>query len=165
MMFYTLFFSLISSQFINIVILPVRPIYISKQITSDHVFAIYDALHEYNRYSTLIWNGDELFTVTEDKTLNHIRIEYASYNGCSMSAQSMSDGYFMVSETLIGFQKELDYSMTQCIILHELGHALGLSHNNLTGSIMSEIISQQSYTCTLKQKDLIHLYKINNGEY
>ena len=157
-----LIFSVVSSQLINTVILPVRPIYISKQIEQVHTEAIHWAMSEYNRYATL-WDGNMFFEVY-DKNFNHIRIEYADYNGCSMSAVSRSDGHFLVSETVIGFQQELDPIMTQCIILHELGHALGLGHSNATASIMHERLSLQSYdTCTLKKRDLINLFNIING--
>ena len=153
--------SLIFSQLINVVKLPIRPIYISRHIEQDHVTAIHWAMSEYNRYSEL-WNS-EMLLETNDKSMNHIRIEYSDYNGCSMSAVSHTEGYFMVSETSIAFDQSLDPIMTQCIILHELGHALGLGHtSDEIESIMHKTVSLQTAACTLKKTDLINLY---NGHY
>ena len=160
-----LIFNIVSSQLLNTVRLPIRPIYISKQIEQAHTDAIHWAMSEYNRYATL-WDGNMFFEV-QDKNINHIRIQYEEYNGCSMSAVSMSEGYFLVSETVICFQRELDPIMTQCVILHELGHALGLGHtDNATTSIMHQILPLQSYdACTLKKRDLINLFDIFNNGY
>lgn len=149
------------AQYVNRVVMPVRPVYISKLISQEHVYAIHGAMSEYNRYSVL-WDG-ALLVETTDKNENHIRIEYADFNGCSMNAVSMSDGHFQVSDTTIGFQQHLDPIMTQCIVLHEIGHSLGLGHmSNGTNSVMRKTIALQEYTCTLKEIDLLQLHHINH---
>ena len=148
--------SLIYSQFIGTVNFPVRPIYISKHISQDHVESIHWAMSEFNRYATL-WN-DELFSETIDKHENHIRIEYSDYNGVSMNAVSRSDGFFQVSETTIGIQSSLDPIMAQCILLHEIAHSLGLNHTSSdSDSIMHEILFPQEEMCTLRKRDIINI--------
>ena len=75
-----------------------------------------------------------------------------------MTAVSMTEGFFQVSETTIGFHSSLDPVMAQCIILHELGHSLGLGHvSNETDSIMHEVLFLRDEMCTLKKIDIINI--------
>ena len=141
------------TQFINTVRLPFRPIYISKHIQPEHVNAIHNAVNEYNKYT---WLWEDEFVETTDKSTNHIRIQYDTYNGCSMSAVTASEGYFQVTDTTITFEPMLDPIMTQCVILHELGHSLGL--RNDTTSIMQPTIQLRNDQCTLEINDIVHLY-------
>jgi predicted Zn-dependent protease len=106
---------------------------------------------------------DQLFLKeTENKTDNHIRIEYQNFNGggATMEAYSHTDGYFEVHNTIIGINRMLDPVMFQCVALHELGHAMGLGHTE-TG-IMSPIINFTKEYCFLSIRDYINLWKISN---
>ena len=139
------------SQYINTVKFPIRPVYISKSITPEHKESIYFSM-------------DQLFLKeTENKSSdNHIRIEYANFNGggTTMEAYSHTDGYFEVYETVIGINRMLDPIMFQCIALHELGHSLALGHTK-TG-VMAPIINYTTEYCFLDINNYIHLWKISN---
>jgi Zn-dependent peptidase ImmA (M78 family) len=105
---------------------------------------------------------DQLFLKeTENKTINHIRLEYQNYNGGGtvMLAQTQTGGYFEVYETVIGINRMLDSVMFQCVVLHELGHALGLGHTE-TG-IMKSIINFTTENCFFNIENYINLWKLN----
>lgn len=137
------------SQYINTVKFPKRDVYISKWITNEHRNSINIAIEQLDLIET------------EDKTENHIRIEYDNFNGggISMLAHSHNDGYFEVYETVIGVNRLLDNVMFQCVILHELGHAMGLDHNE-NSMVMSPIINYTKNYCYLDISDIILLYNI-----
>ena len=147
-----IFISLIlsaTSQFINSVKFPHRPVYISKWISDEHKESIYNAM-------------DQLDLIeTQNKTDNHIRIEYANYNGggISMEAHSHTDGYFEVYKSIIGINRLLDPVMFQCVVLHELLHAAGLAHNE-NSQVMKPIINYTESFCYLDIEDIINLYNI-----
>lgn len=148
-----IFLSLIGfaiSQYINTVKFPNRPVYISKLISDEHKESIYMSM-------------DQLFLKeTENKTDNHIRIEYANFNGggTTMDAYSHTDGYFEVYETVIGINRMLDPVMFQCVALHELGHAMGLGHTE-TG-IMKSIINFTTEKCFLDIDNYINLWILSD---
>ena len=146
----TTFISLVlpcTCQYINTVIFPRRPIYISKLINDEHRESIYIAMEQLNLQET------------QNKTENHIRIEYAHYNGVNMLASSHTNGYFEVYETIIGMNRLLDSVMFQCVILHELCHSFGLGHNE-NSRIMNPIINYTVSYCYLSIGDIISLYNI-----
>ena len=138
------------SQYINTVQFPNRPVYISQSITDEHRESIYFSM-------------DQLYLKeTENKTDNHIRIEYQNYNGggASMEAYSHTDGYFEVYSTTIGINRLLDPIMFQCVVLHELGHALGLAHTEK--GIMRPIINFTENNCYLDIQSIINLWRLNS---
>ena len=133
-------------QFINNVIFPHRPVYISKLISDEHRESIHIAM-------------DQLaLKETENKTENHIRIQYDNYNGGGvlMTASSHTDGYFEVYQTVIGMNRMLDIFMFQCVVLHELCHSYGLGHTDY--GIMKPIINFTENYCHLSIFDIINLY-------
>lgn len=136
-------------QFINNVIFPIRPVYISSLIDGDHRNSIHISMNQLNLIET------------KNKSENHIRIQYNNYNGggTSMNAYSHTDGYFEVYETIIGVNRLLDSVMFQCIVLHELGHAMGLGHTKY--GVMAPVINYTQNYCMLSYIDYINLYNIN----
>ena len=106
---------------------PDRPIYISSQIQQEQIYYIENSINKMN------------LTRTYDKNLNHIRVEYcdACYGITRMSSTLMSSGDFLIDYTNIGFHPNLTDNVLGCIILHELGHSMGLFHSNVSGSIMN----------------------------
>ena len=106
---------------------PDRPIYISSQIQQEQIYYIENSINKMN------------LTRTYDKNLNHIRVEYcdACYGITRMSSTLMSSGNFLIDYTNIGFHPNLTDNVLGCIILHELGHSMGLFHSNVSGSIMN----------------------------
>ena len=156
-----LLFNLLSvfSQFINIVKFPVRSFYISKLISNNHREGIYDAINEYNS-NTSLW--DELIE-TNYKNQNHIRIQYSrGNNGIKMLAGSQSNGDFEVYNTIIEFSSLLNKKLTKCVILHEIGHAFGLSHNEKKDSIMNSVFNHDREICEFSLDDILNLYEIQN---
>lgn len=96
---------------------------------------------------------------TEDKTENHIRVEYERFNGggIEMLAATDYDGFY-IYKTVIGINRLLDNVMFQCISLHELCHALGLSHRD--EGIMRPIFNITENYCYLDIHDYINLWQI-----
>ena len=137
-----------TSQYINTVVFPHRDVYISKWISDDHRESIYNAMGQFDLTETL------------NKTGNYIRIQYDGLNGggTSMLAYSHTDGYFEVYETVIIFNRLLNPTMAQCIVLHELGHAMGLGHTR-TG-IMTPIINYTQNYCYLDIETYINLFNV-----
>lgn len=109
---FTAIIGIATSQFIEIV-WERRPVYISKLITDEHRDAIYNAMSQLG------------LEETEDKSENHIRIEYDNYNGggIEMLAGTDYDGFY-IYKTVIGVNRLLDVNSFQCVILHELAHSL-----------------------------------------
>ena len=138
-----------TSQYINTVKFPHRPVYISKWINEDHRESIYIAMNQLN------------LNETQNKTENHIRIQYDNYNGggVSMTAHSHTDGYFEVYNTVIGINRLLDPIMFECVVLHELCHAYGLGHNE-NSVVMNPVINFTTNYCYLSIFDIINLYNL-----
>jgi len=126
-----------------------RPVYISKWITDEHKEGIYNAMTQLGL--------DE----TENKTENHIRIEYERYNGggIEMLAATDYDGFY-IYETVIGINRLLNKYTFQCISLHELCHSLGLAHRD--GGVMNPIINITENYCYLDIQDYINLWTTLN---
>jgi hypothetical protein len=106
---------------------PIRNVYISSLIQSEQILYIQNSIAKMN------------LTRTYDKSENHIRVEYcdACYGITRMSSTLMSSGSFLIDYTNIGFHPNLTDNILGCVILHELGHAMGLMHNNISNSIMN----------------------------
>ena len=131
---------------------PIRNVYISSQISNEQIFYIQNSIAKFN------------LTRTYDKNSNHIRIQYDNniIGNTAMSAFLYSIGSFVVSDTTISFHPNLYDNVLGCIILHEIGHSLGLSHNNITNSIMNWTLYINEYgyilnnndECELSQDDL-----------
>ena len=106
---------------------PQRNVYISSQISNEQVYYIQQSINKMN------------LSRTYDKTENHIRVEYcdACYGITRMSSTLMSSGNFLIDYTNIGFHPNLTGNVLGCVILHELGHSMGLFHSNVSSSIMN----------------------------
>ena len=134
---------------------PYRPIYISSQISNEQVYYIQKSINKFN------------LSRTYDKTENHIRVEYcdACYGITRMRSTLMSSGNFLIDWTTIGFHHNLTNNVLGCVILHELGHAMGLFHSNVSGSIMNYslyldsdyYILNANTECFLSEDDLLAL--------
>jgi hypothetical protein len=137
-----------TSQYINTVVFPLRKVYISKMISGDHRESIYNAMSQFD------------LTETVNKTGEYIRVEYDRYNGggTMMVARSHTDGYFEVYETVIGVNRLLDPVMFQCIVLHEIGHAMALGHTS--EGVMKPIIDYTENYCYLSETDYINLFNV-----
>ena len=111
---------------IGLVFLP-RPVYISSQIQQEQVYHIQNSINKMG------------LNQTYDKNENHIRVEYcdACYGITRMSSTLMSSGNFLIDYTNIGFHPNLTDNVLGCVILHELCHANGLFHSNVSSSIMN----------------------------
>jgi hypothetical protein len=106
---------------------PPRNVYISSQISNEQVYHIKKSINKMN------------LSRTYDKSENLIRVEYcdACYGITRMSATLYSTGSFLIVNTNIGFHPNLTDNILGCVILHELGHSMGLHHNNISNSIMN----------------------------
>ena len=106
---------------------PNRPMYISSQISNEQVYYIQKSINKMN------------LSRTYDKNENHIRVEYcdACYGITRMSSTLMSSGNFLIDWTTIGFHHNLTNNVLGCVVLHELGHSMGLFHSNVSSSIMN----------------------------
>ena len=108
-------------------IYPRRDVYISSLIQPEQIDYIQNSIAKMN------------LSRTYDKTENHIRVEYKNdiIANTKMSATLYSIGSFIVENTIISFNPNIYENVLGCVILHEMGHAVGLGHNNITGSIMN----------------------------
>ena len=108
-------------------IYPQRNVYISSQIQQEQVYYIQNSINKMG------------LNQTYDKNERHIRIQYDNsiIANTQMSAFLYSIGSFVVENTIISFNPNLYNEVLGCVILHELGHAHGLFHSNVSGSIMN----------------------------
>lgn len=137
-------------------IYPRRNVYISSLIQPEQIDYIQNSIAKMN------------LSRTYDKTENHIRVEYKNdiIANTRMAATLYSIGSFIVENTIISFNPNIYENVLGCVILHELGHSVGLSHNNITGSIMNYTLYINNYgyilndniECYLNQDDI---YGIN----
>lgn len=115
-----------------------RPVYISKLINDGHRDGILNAMEQLG------------LEETENRSENHIRIEYDIYNynggGIQMLAGTDYDGFY-IYKTVIGVNKLLDVNSFQCISLHELSHACGLAHRE--EGVMRPILNSTKNYCSL----------------
>jgi hypothetical protein len=74
-----------------------------------------------------------------------------------MSATLYQIGSFIVENTVISFNPNIYENVLGCVILHELGHSVGLSHNNITGSIMNYTLYINNYGYILNNNDECNL--------
>lgn len=151
-----------------------RPYYISGRI--ENKSEIYNAVDEYNRFSYFY----PALVETNNKNLNHIRIQYNqmssninniydSMGSTFMNAVTNSGGYFELDKTVISFNKRVTGNTLQCIILHEILHTQMIYHNQIQGSIMNYTvfldhngnIIQDTTPCKLNVDDIISLISVN----
>ena len=134
-------------------IFQIRPVYISSQIQTEQIFYIQNSIAKIG------------LTQTYDKTENHIRIQYDNtiIGNTRMSGSVYSFGSFVIENTSISFNSNLYDEVLGCVILHELGHSVGLFHSNESGSIMNytlyidknNIILNENIECFLSQDDIL----------
>ena len=126
---------------------PIRDVYISSQIANEQIDYIQNSINKMN------------LTRTYFKESNHIRIQYDNsiIANTKMSATLYSIGSFIVENTVISFNPNLYENVLSCVILHELGHAVGLGHNNITGSIMNYTLYINKYGYILNDNDECYL--------
>lgn len=126
-----------------------RPVYISNWISTEHREGIQNAMDQLGLQET------------QNKSINHIRIEYSggvNGGGIEMLASTDYDGFY-IYKTVIGINRLLDRNSFQCIALHELLHAYGLAHNE-NSRVMKPIINYTQNYCYLNIVDIINLYNI-----
>ena len=106
---------------------PIREVYISSLIQQKQVYYIEKSIEKMNLHRTY------------DKNLNHIRIQYDNniIGNTAMTATLYQIGSFVIENTIISFNPNLYDEILECVILHELGHSMGLFHNNISSSIMN----------------------------
>ena len=106
---------------------PIREVYISSLIQQKQVYYIEKSIEKMNLHRTY------------DKNLNHIRIQYDNniIGNTAMTATLYQIGSFVIENTIISFNPNLTDDILGCVILHELGHSMGLFHNNISSSIMN----------------------------
>ena len=132
---------------------PYRPVYISSQIQPDQVYHIEKSINKFN------------LTRTYDKNENLIRIQYDNniIGNTAMTAELYSIGSFIVESSIISFNPNMYDEVLGCVILHELGHSVGLFHSTVLGSIMNytiyidknNIILNDNTECFLSQDDIV----------
>ena len=142
---FTAIIGLATCQYLNL-IWRRRPVYISKLITDNHKEGILNAMNQLG------------LEETEDKSENHIRVEYDNYNGggCEMLAGTDFDGFY-IYETIIGINRLLNSNSFQCVALHELSHSLSLAHQE--EGIMRPIINTTDHYCHLSYVDHLLIWQ------
>jgi len=130
-------------------IYPSRGVYISGLIQPEQIDYIQNSIAKMNL--TRIYD--------KFKYPNIIRIQYDNdiIANTAMSATLYSIGSFVVENTIISFNSNLYDNVLGCVILHELGHSLGLSHNNITDSIMNYTLYINNYGYILNNNDECNL--------
>jgi hypothetical protein len=108
-------------------IYPIRDVYISSLIQPEQIFYIQNSIAKIGLNQTF------------NKHSNYIRIQYKNdiIANTAMTANLYSIGDFVVTETIISFNPNLYDEVLGCVILHELGHSMGLFHNSNVDSIMN----------------------------
>ena len=126
---------------------PIREVYISSLIQQKQVYYIEKSIEKMNLHRTY------------DKNLNHIRIQYDNniIGNTAMTATLYQIGSFVIENTIISFNPNLTDDILGCVILHELGHSVGLGHNNITGSIMNYTLYINDYGYILNDNSECYL--------
>ena len=142
-------------------IFQIRDVYISSQIQPDQVYHIEKSINKFN------------LTRTYDKNENLIRIQYDNniIGNTAMTAELYSIGSFIVESSIISFNPNMYDEVLGCVILHELGHSVGLFHSTVLGSIMNytiyidknNIILNDNTECFLSQDDIVGINYIKKN--
>jgi hypothetical protein len=118
-------------------IYPIRDVYISSLIQPEQIDYIQNSIAKFN------------LTRTYDKNSNPniIRIQYDNsiIANTKMSATLYQIGSFVVENTIISFNPNIYENVLGCVILHELGHSVGLGHSNVSSSIMNYTLYINNY--------------------
>jgi hypothetical protein len=124
-------------------IYPQRGVYISSLIQPEQILYIQNSINKMN------------LTRTYFKESNHIRIQYDNdiIANTKMSATLYQIGSFVVENTVISFNPNIYENVLGCVMLHELGHSVGLGHNNIMGSIMNFTLFINAYGYILNNND------------
>ena len=124
-----------------------RPVYISNMINDNHKEGILNAMSQLG------------LEETENKAENHIRVEYANYNGGGIEMVAGTDfDAFYIYNTVIGINRLLNDVSFQCIALHELSHSLSLSHNE-NSNVMKPVLNDTKQYCHLSYIEHILLWQ------
>jgi hypothetical protein len=163
-----IYFMFVVSEAFNLLDLCIVPefnkfIYISTKINTEQVSYIKDAINKFNLIE--LFDEKKILKITDTKMIKHTRIEYGESMGLTdITARLYSDNKFHIQHTLISFRPDLVGESLVCVILHELLHSVGVTHNELEDSIMNISITVdvkgniiQHEPCNLSLDDVLSI--------
>ena len=119
----------------------VRPLYLSRSLSSDHIACVLEAVNIYNIQTTRapiiispIWRS------------SYIRVSYYSEDDVSIRSTGstfyrghlQSDNIWLIDSMDINISPDISlYNACVSIVLHEIVHTRGLYHSDVPGSIMN----------------------------
>jgi hypothetical protein len=148
----------------------VRPIYLSRSLSSDHITCAIEAVNIYNIQTPI-----DSIIISPIWEPSYIRVSYYSDDSqyrrltgsTNIAGHLQSDNMWVIDRMNIEISRDI-YHHNTCvsIVLHELLHTRGLYHSDIPGSIMNLSIVINRLTDTeypvLNDDDIEGLSNINN---